>query len=194
MYWTAEREGSGEGLEVELAEHAELTLTGLYNVLEKLRRDEPLPAKDKLIHERGLVAVMRSLHDELDAVVLDAYGWNDKPDDAALLERLVALTPLPRKRKEQSAGCAPIFKIPNLPSAPPAPTSKTAPQQWPQTLPEQVAAVASKLAAAAMPLTLEDLAANFKGKGSRKKRLPQLLDTLVALGKARALEDGRWMG
>jgi len=115
VYWTAEREGSGEGLEVELAEHAELTLTGLYNVLEKLRRDEPLPAKDKLIHERGLVAVMRSLHDELDAVVLDAYGWNDKPDDAALLERLVALTPLPRKRKEQSAGCAPIFKIPNLP-------------------------------------------------------------------------------
>ena len=47
---------------------------------------------------------------------------------------------------------------------------------------------------ATAPLTLEDLAAHFKGKGPWKKRLPQLLDTLVALGKARVLEDGRWMG
>jgi hypothetical protein len=29
---------------------------------------------------------------------------------------------------------------------------------------------------------------------NRKKRLPQLLDTLVTLGRARVLEDGRWMG
>jgi hypothetical protein len=50
------------------------------------------------------------------------------------------------------------------------------------------------LATAAAPLTLEELAANFKGKGPWKKRLPQLLDTLVVLGKARVLEDGRWMG
>ena len=27
-----------------------------------------------------------------------------------------------------------------------------------------------------------------------ERRLPQLLDTLVVLGKARVLEDGRWMG
>ena len=64
-----------------LAEHAELTLTGLYNVLEKLRHGEALSAKDKLIHERGLVSVLHSLHDELDAAVLDAYGWQDKRDE-----------------------------------------------------------------------------------------------------------------
>ena len=52
-----------------------VTLTGLYNVLEKLRHGEPLTAKDKLIHELGLVSVLKSLHDELDAAALAAYGF-----------------------------------------------------------------------------------------------------------------------
>ncbi|MEF8719091.1 MAG: hypothetical protein V5B44_15750 [Candidatus Accumulibacter necessarius] len=59
------------------AVHPALTLTGMYNVLEKLRRGEALNAKDKAIHEQGLVSVLKSLHDELDAAVLDAYGWSD---------------------------------------------------------------------------------------------------------------------
>ncbi len=57
--------------------HPGLTLTGMYNVLEKLRSGEPLTAKEKTIHEQGLVSVLRQLHDELDAAVLDAYGWSD---------------------------------------------------------------------------------------------------------------------
>ncbi|MDP2196876.1 MAG: class I SAM-dependent DNA methyltransferase, partial [Rhodocyclaceae bacterium] len=69
-----------------LAAHDELTLTGLYNVLVKVGAGEtaqpgrsnmgtaPLTAKEKSIHEKGLVAVLKSLHDELDAVVLEAYG------------------------------------------------------------------------------------------------------------------------
>jgi hypothetical protein len=46
------------------AAHPELTLTGMYNVLAKLKRGEPLTAKDKTLHEAGLVAVLRQLHDE----------------------------------------------------------------------------------------------------------------------------------
>ncbi|HOF32350.1 MAG TPA: hypothetical protein PK441_15970, partial [Burkholderiaceae bacterium] len=42
-----------------------LTLTGLYNLLDKLRRAEPLSPKEKVLHEQGLVSVLRSLHDEL---------------------------------------------------------------------------------------------------------------------------------
>ncbi|MGB4336819.1 MAG: DNA methyltransferase [Chromatiaceae bacterium] len=57
--------------------HPGLTMTGLYNVLELLRRGEPLSPKDKTIHEQGLVSVLRQLHDELDAAVLAAYGWED---------------------------------------------------------------------------------------------------------------------
>jgi hypothetical protein len=64
-----------------LAAHADLTLTGLYNVLTKVGAgDTALTAKERAIHEKGLVAVLKSLHDELDAAVLAAYGWHDKPD------------------------------------------------------------------------------------------------------------------
>ncbi|MEZ5494745.1 MAG: hypothetical protein R3E61_09310 [Pseudomonadales bacterium] len=58
------------------AQHPELTLTGMYSVLEKLKSGDALTAKEKTIHEQGLVSVLKQLHDELDLAVLDAYGWN----------------------------------------------------------------------------------------------------------------------
>ena len=57
--------------------HPDLTLTGIYNVLEKLRAGEALTAKDKEIHDKGLVSVLKQIHDDLDAAVLEAYGWAD---------------------------------------------------------------------------------------------------------------------
>ncbi len=57
--------------------HPGLTLTGMYNVMEQRRRGEPLTPKDRIIHEQGLVSVLRQLHDELDAAVIAAYGWED---------------------------------------------------------------------------------------------------------------------
>jgi hypothetical protein len=50
-------------------QHPKLALTDMYNVLEKLRAGEPLTAKDKVVHEQGLVSVLRQIHDELDAAV-----------------------------------------------------------------------------------------------------------------------------
>ena len=85
------------------AAHASLTLTGIYNVLDLLRQpadSRAWTAKDKAIHEQGLVGVLRELHDELDAAVLQAYGWADLTTGAGeprsaeksdLLSRLVAL-------------------------------------------------------------------------------------------------------
>jgi hypothetical protein len=100
------------------AAHEDVTLTGLYNVLAKLRAEQPLSAKERLIHEHGLVAVLRSLHDELDAAVLQAYGRADlqpaladhRPAAAearaaaveTLLERLVALNA--KRAAEEAAG------------------------------------------------------------------------------------------
>ena len=66
-------------------------MTGMYNVLEKLRSGEPLNDKEKTIHEQGLVSVLKQLHDELDAAVFDAYGWPVTLTDEEILERLVAL-------------------------------------------------------------------------------------------------------
>lgn len=57
--------------------HPDLTLTGLYNVLEAVRAGRPLNAKEKAIHDKGLVSILRQIHDELDAAVFEAYGWQD---------------------------------------------------------------------------------------------------------------------
>ncbi|MFZ2974105.1 MAG: DNA methyltransferase [Ferribacterium limneticum] len=207
------------------AAHPDLTLTGIYNVLAKLRSGEPLTTKDKTIHETGLVAVLRQLHDELDTAVLAAYGWSDlnltNPPTAtdALLDRLVALNA--ERSREEATGhirwLRPDFQNPtathpppNLPlegggvSPPPLqgegrggdgslPAPKPAEKRpWPPTLPEQVAAIAQLLAESPLALSEPEIASRFTGKGPWKKRLPQLLETLVALGRARMSDDGRF--
>ncbi|HQX53756.1 MAG TPA: class I SAM-dependent DNA methyltransferase, partial [Planctomycetaceae bacterium] len=68
-------------------QHAGLSMTGMYNVLEKLRSGEELTAKEKLIHEKGLVSVLKQIHDELDTAVFDAYGWPHDLTDEEILER-----------------------------------------------------------------------------------------------------------
>lgn len=115
------------------AAHESVTLTGMYNVLDKLRREEPLNAKDKALHEQALVGVLRTLHDDLDAAVLEAYGWQDLgpvpwSDDEArqawterLLERLVDLNT--RRAAEEARGTIrwlrPAFQNPTAPTAEP---------------------------------------------------------------------------
>jgi hypothetical protein len=69
-----------------------------------------------------------------------------------------------------------------------------APLTWPSTLPEQLAAVARILAASPAAQTEAQLAGHFTGKGRWKSRLPDILAALEALGRARRLDDGRWMG
>ena len=42
--------------------------------------------------------------------------------------------------------------------------------------------------------TETQLGAHFTGKGRWKSRLPDILAALEAFGRARRLDDGRWMG
>jgi hypothetical protein len=65
-----------------------------------------------------------------------------------------------------------------------------APRPWPKTLAEQARAVTEALAEAGEPLTAPALAARFQG--AKVKPLAALLDTLVALGRARAVDSGRF--
>jgi hypothetical protein len=201
------------------AQHATLTLTGIYNVLAKIRAGETLTARDKTIHEQGLVSVLQTLHEELDAAVLAAYGWCDlavplaaapgtahrQDAEENLLERLVALNA--ERRREEAAGrirwLRPDFQNPQaallaVDTEKGAKTASTAagsaaPQEkspWPPTLPEQMALLARLLAAGL--ITEAALAARIAGKGPWKKRLPDLLQTLVALGRARQ-EGETWI-
>ncbi|MBB4302097.1 hypothetical protein GGD81_001121 [Rhodobium orientis] len=90
-----------------LAEHEFLTMTGLYNVLERVRELEagcdvpPLSDKERDIYEAGLVGVLKELHDDIDRAAFAAYGWDD------LAEKLVgkpgATTPSPHKTADQEA-------------------------------------------------------------------------------------------
>lgn len=59
------------------AAEGDLTITAMYNVLERLREGAVLTAKERDIHDRGLVSVLRRLHDDLDRTILTAYGWED---------------------------------------------------------------------------------------------------------------------
>lgn len=82
------------------AAHESLTLTGMYNVLEKLRAGDELTPKEKTIHQQGLISILWELHDDLDRVVLEAYGWSDLADK--LVGRPGATTPLPDKPADQA--------------------------------------------------------------------------------------------
>lgn len=86
-----------------LSEHPELTLTGLYNVLDDLRRGvvaDALDAERRYILNAGLVLVLKELHDRLDAAVAAAYGW---PADLAEDDIVARVVDLNRARAKEEA-------------------------------------------------------------------------------------------
>jgi len=187
------------------------TLTGMYNALDKVRKNIPLSAQERLVYERDLVGVLRTLHDELDAAVLAAYGWSDlnlTADSEELLMRLMALNAT-RAAEEatgnvqwlrpefQSAAAASgtqaTFPI-DEEAGPEVPTSEAPPTRhpWPIGIPDQIKAVADVLAATGQVLTADIIAAHFVGRGRWRERLPMILDALVAIGSARQVSDNQW--
>jgi len=196
--------------------HDDLTLTALYNVLEKLRSKAPLTSKEKVIHGQGLVGVLGSLHDELDSAVLQAYGWDDlqlPADTDTLLERLVALNTRrtaeevagtirwlrPEFQRVQSQGDQIVIEVSTesgpdeeIGGANPFKSKVITTRPWPSGLTEQIKAVAEVLAQSGASFDRDELAAHFSGRGRWRDRLPTLLDTLAALGRARVSADGKW--
>ncbi|MCX6925562.1 MAG: class I SAM-dependent DNA methyltransferase, partial [Verrucomicrobia bacterium] len=177
--------------------HPGLTLTGMYNVLEKLRANEALNAKEKQIHDAGLVSVLRQLHDNLDAAVFAAYGWPPPLTDAEILERLVALNA--ERAKEEASGLVrwlrPDYQNPGgtqtqqtalavevEPNAKPG-EQRAGKQAWPRTLAERVKAVSTALAAVKEPATAAEIAKRFAR--ARTADVGEILETLCAMGKAR---------
>jgi very-short-patch-repair endonuclease len=73
------------------AAHPEITITGMYNLLEKLRAGQPFTDGDREYNNKALVSTLKQIHDELDVAVLEAYGW----DDLVSMLRPSPLAPLP---------------------------------------------------------------------------------------------------
>ncbi|MGH8216797.1 MAG: hypothetical protein ACREPZ_14040, partial [Rhodanobacteraceae bacterium] len=71
------------------------------------------------------------------------------------------------------------------------PIGAAKPQPWPRDAIAQVRAVADTLATSPAALSVEDITSQFTARGSWKKRVPALLDMLVALGRAQE-RDGRY--
>ena len=167
--------------------HPTLTMTGMYNVLEKLRAGETLTTKDQTIHEQGLVSVLKQIHDDLDAAVFDAYGWPRDLDDEAILQRLVDLNH--ERAEEESRGFVrwlrPEFQNPNHGKQAGAkqtafagdhddvPVKKSAAakpkkQPWPKTLPDRMVAIQSALQRHAAPAAAKEVAAYYTRANKRK--------------------------
>ena len=72
-----------------------------------------------------------------------------------------------------------------------AAAAATAKRAWPNTLPEQMRGVAGVLTASARPIELAVIEATFTGRGPWKRRIPQILEALAALGRARVV-NGLW--
>jgi hypothetical protein len=187
-------------------QHPKLTLTNMYNVLEKLRSGAALSVAEKITHEQGLVSVLRQLHDDLDAAVFDAYGWPATLADEEILARLVALNAeraaeearglvrwlRPEYQAPQEAGAVQLVAEALAGEAEEGEgTPPKALHAWPQGLADQAAAVRAALAALGGPVTSDELAAAFDA--APFARVSEWLAALAALGQARVGEDGRYV-
>lgn len=188
------------------AAHPRLTLTQMYNVLEKFRAleaarsGETLEGPEKQIWQDGQIGRLKELHDEIDAAVAAAYGWPADLSDEEILARLVALN---RERAlEEAAGrvrwLRPDFQNPA--GADVAATTRDADlsgdeagarqmAEWPKTLPERIAAVRAALEEMG-EASAKQIAGRYRGAG--EKGVTPLLQSLAALGQAEALDDGRY--
>jgi hypothetical protein len=179
--------------------HPWLTLTEMYNVLEKLRSNSELTEEEKNIYDSGLIGILRELHDELDRAVFAAYGWSHDLSTEQVLERVVALNA--DRRAEEASGLIrwlrPEYQAPNavaitpqlagLVEAKPAIAARRK-QPWPAALPDQVRAVKDSLRAIPQQNPAQ-IAAAFRP--ASRTRIQEILETLTALGQTRQSE-GRY--
>ncbi|WP_338868469.1 DNA methyltransferase [Spirosoma sp. SC4-14] len=177
--------------------HPTLTLTDLYNVVEKLRKGETLSAKEQTINQQGLASVVLSLHQQIDAAVADAYGWPHDLPDSELLTRLVQLNH--ERAAEEAAGhiryLRPEYQAPgvgpkqqlgiNLPAsaAVTGAPSAASRQEWPKGLAQQMQAVRDVVQQAGVPLNAKQVAALFQR--TKPEKVQPLLDTLATLALIR---------
>ncbi|MEM6649551.1 MAG: DNA methyltransferase [Pseudomonadota bacterium] len=181
------------------AAHPKLTLTQMYNVLEKLRAGETIEGKDREIYDQGLIGILKDLHDQIDAAVAEAYDWPADLSDEDILFRLVALN---KERSEEEAQGHIRWLRPEYQNPTGAQTAKgktkdmdlgitTKIEQapWPKALPDRIAAVRGALEemGEASP---EQIARRFK-RAQTKAVLP-LLQSLAALGQAEESSDGQF--
>jgi methylase of polypeptide subunit release factors len=183
-----------------IARDERVTMTGMYNVIEKLRNGDPLTPKERAIHEIAACGVLRDLHDELDALVAEAYGWPWPMEKEEILERLVQLHDerVAEEKQGKIRWLRPDYQIPrfapksvaaklDLPEPAAAPATEVQ-KPWPGTAVEQLTAIGALVAQ--RPMTAEEVVAAFdSAKGDLVERH---LDTLALMGEVIVDAEGRY--
>jgi len=190
------------------------TITGMYNLLAKLRSGEPFTDREREQHEIAQTEILRQLHDELDAAVAEAYRWPVDLPDADILVNLVALNKeraaeeargvvrwLRPSYQAQATGAATEPEAPRLvpepePGVPAgASASEIKPVPWPSERRAQFQALRDLLLGSARLWSLEDLAKAFKSRGRYRDSIQAHLGVLEDLGlvdRLDTLEGPRW--
>jgi hypothetical protein len=189
-----------------LAQHPDLTLTGLYNVLEKIRAGAALSDAEEDAKRRGLVLIVKELHDTIDRLTAEAYGWPADLADEEILERLVALNA--ERAREEAAGrvrwLRPDYQIPrfakgvvaetadlDLPDAV-IPIDRGKPV-FPKSPYDHPLEIETMLLAAGRAMDVAALARGFRNGGRRiEPAVAQAIRTLLRYGRVYDLGDGRY--
>jgi hypothetical protein len=186
---------------VRMAAHSHLTLTMLYNTLERVRSGTQLTDAERDVHDAGQVSVLRHLHDRLDEAVAAAYGWPADLSDAEMVARVVALNA--QRRAEEAEGTVrwlrPEFQAPEeirRVAVQPALSIDDAaiPDaiRWPQGDPAgQYIVLRSALVRVGTAATPSDLARHVAG-APRGAKIGEMLRVLTALGQARDAGNNRY--
>ena len=186
----------------QLAAHPRLTLTGIYNVLEKRRVDDALAPNEKTIYEQGLVGVLAELHEELDVAVAAAYGWTVDLTDEQVLDNLLALNMA--RAAEERIGLVkwlrPAYQQPDgATQATQAEAALDSPQlaeqvikvKLPTDLPARFASVRHELSQLPAGGDVEAVAEQFHG--AKRKTISGILDTLAGLGQVVREDTGKYV-
>ena len=178
-----------------LAAHPDLTLTGLYNLRDKVLRGDPLDLVEQDQRARGRVDLIAELHRRIDEAVADAYGWPADLSDEQIVARLVALNA--ERRAEEKRGhvqwLRPDYQLGRAKVASISPADR--PEQIEALLPDararkpafprdavgQTAAVFDALRSGGA-LTAAAIAARYAGGRRAEPRIAATLAALVRLG------------
>ncbi|MBW4483002.1 MAG: class I SAM-dependent DNA methyltransferase [Tildeniella torsiva UHER 1998/13D] len=163
------------------AAYPDITITNMYNLLEKLRAGEPFTDADREFNNEARVSTLKQIHDELDIAVLDAYDWPHDITDEQILENLVVLNA--QRAEEERNGLIrwlrPEYQAPDEVQTQPTlegimtseePVVEPVEQQkWPLKPKEQLAAIRDLLRTTSGEWTVKQIAVQFTGRNTRNK-------------------------
>ncbi|MCA3739018.1 MAG: class I SAM-dependent DNA methyltransferase [Phenylobacterium sp.] len=191
----------------QIAAHENLTITGLYNVVERLRAiradtsEPPLTDAERAIHDAGLASRILELHDQIDAAVISAYGWPPEVSAEDMFKLLVELNAA--RAAEEAAGqikwlrpdyqtvraTTPIEEEGDLGlEEREEEQERTA---FPTNGIERAGAIMAVLAGSEGPLTVEQIAAHFTQGLRARAPITSILNSLARTG-AIGMSDGHY--